>query len=285
MEVVAPEEVAVRTLEVLFVKGPSPCSTLVQEAAVDGYKRLMAPSMETEILMETKERADKEAIKVFAENLRELLLASPLGRKNIMALDPGFRTGCKVVCLDKQGQMKYHDVVYLHHIESPSSPDAVKITALCQRFEIEAIAIGNGTASRETEAFIRSLELPRSIPVIMVNESGASVYSASDVAREEFPDYDVTVRGAVSIGRGSWTRWPSWSRSIRNPSASANTSTTSISPCSNRASTTSSSVASTASASRSTPPASNCCNTSRARPATGAEHHRVSQRARPLPFA
>lgn len=201
MQVVAPEDEATRILEVLFVKGQSPCSTLVQEAATDGYKRLMAPSMETEILVETKERADKEAIRVFADNLRELLLASPLGRKNILALDPGFRTGCKVVCLDKQGQMKYHDVVYLHHIESPSSPDAVKITALCQRFEIEAIAIGNGTAGRETEAFIRSLGLPAGIPVIVVNESGASVYSASDVAREEFPDYDVTVRGAVSIGR------------------------------------------------------------------------------------
>jgi len=201
MQVIAPEDQATRILEVLFVKGQSPCSTLVREAALDGYKRLMAPSMETEVLMETKERADKEAIRVFADNLRELLLASPLGRKNILALDPGFRTGCKVACLDRQGQLKYNDVVYLHHADKPSSPDAIKIAALCQRFEIEAIAIGNGTAGRETEAFIKSLELPRSIPVIMVNESGASVYSASDVAREEFPDYDVTVRGAVSIGR------------------------------------------------------------------------------------
>ncbi len=201
LQVVAPEDEATRILEALFIKGPSPCATLVQEAALDGYKRLLAPSMETEILMETKERADKEAIRVFADNLRELLLSPPLGRKNILALDPGFRTGCKVVCLDKQGQLKYHDVIYLHHVDGPSSPDAVKIMALCQRFEIEAVAIGNGTASRETEAFIRSLDLPGNIPVIVVNESGASVYSASEVAREEFPNYDVTVRGAVSIGR------------------------------------------------------------------------------------
>ncbi|MBP7053598.1 MAG: RNA-binding transcriptional accessory protein [Phycisphaerae bacterium] len=201
MQVNVPEDQATRTLEVLFVKGQSPCSILVREAALDGYKRLLAPSMETEILVETKERADKEAIKVFAENLRELLLASPLGRKNVLAIDPGFRTGCKIVCLDRQGQLKYNDVVYLHHADKPGSPDAVKLAALCQRFEVEAIAIGNGTASRETEAFVQSASLPNSIPVIMVNEAGASVYSASDVAREEFPDHDVTVRGAVSIGR------------------------------------------------------------------------------------
>jgi len=201
LQVHAPEDQAQRILEILFVKGQSPCSTLVREAALDGYKRLLAPSMETEILMETKERADKEAIRVFAENLRELLLAPPLGRRNILAIDPGFRTGCKVVCLDRQGQLKYTDIVYLHHAEKPGSADAAKIAALCQRFEIEAIAIGNGTASRETEAFVRSIQLPGSIPVVMVNESGASVYSASDVAREEFPDHDVTARGAVSIGR------------------------------------------------------------------------------------
>jgi uncharacterized protein len=201
MQVNVPEDQATRTLEVLFVKGQSPCSILVREAALDGYKRLLAPSMETEILVETKERADKEAIKVFAENLRELLLASPLGRKNVLAIDPGFRTGCKIVCLDRQGQLKYNDVVYLHHADKPGSSDAVKLAALCQRFEVEAIAIGNGTAGRETEAFVQSASLPNSIPVIMVNEAGASVYSASDVAREEFPDHDVTVRGAVSIGR------------------------------------------------------------------------------------
>jgi len=201
LQVNAPEEQATRTLETLFVKGSSPCAALVRAAALDGYKRLLAPSMETEILMETKERADQEAIRVFAENLRELLLAPPLGRKNVLALDPGFRTGCKVVCLDRQGQLKYSDVVYLHESEKPGSADGVKIAALCQKFEIDAIAIGNGTASRETEDFIRSLQLPASIAVVVVNESGASVYSASDVAREEFPDKDVTVRGAVSIGR------------------------------------------------------------------------------------
>jgi uncharacterized protein len=201
LQVTAPEEQAVRILETLFVKGQSACSDLVREAMLDGYKRLLAPSMETEILMETKQRADQEAIRVFAENLRELLLAPPLGRKNILAIDPGFRTGCKVVCLDRQGQLKYSDVVFPTQSEKLAAADAVKLAALCQRFEVEAIAIGNGTASRETEAFIRSIGLPGSIPVVVVNESGASVYSASDVAREEFPDQDVTVRGAVSIGR------------------------------------------------------------------------------------
>ncbi|MCL5281160.1 MAG: RNA-binding transcriptional accessory protein [Planctomycetes bacterium] len=201
LQVNAPQEQAMRTLETLFIKGSSPCSAQVREAALDGYKRLLAPSMETEILMETKERADREAIRVFAENLRELLLAPPLGRKNVLAVDPGFRTGCKVVCLDRQGQLKYSDVVYLHESEKPGSVDGAKIAALCQKFEVDAIAIGNGTASRETEDFIRSLPLPASIAVVVVNESGASIYSASDVAREEFPDKDVTVRGAVSIGR------------------------------------------------------------------------------------
>jgi uncharacterized protein len=201
LQVNAPEDQATRTLETLFVKGSSPCSALVHEAALDGYKRLLAPSMETEILMETKERADQEAIRVFAENLRELLLAPPLGRKNVLAIDPGFRTGCKVVCLDRQGQFQYSDVVYLHESEKPGSSDGARIAALCQKFKIDAIAIGNGTASRETEDFIRSLQLPASIVVVVVNESGASIYSASDVAREEFPDKDVTVRGAVSIGR------------------------------------------------------------------------------------
>jgi uncharacterized protein len=201
LQVNAPEEQATRTLETLFVKGSSPCSAQVREAALDGYKRLLAPSMETEILMETKERADREAIRVFAENLRELLLAPPLGRKNVLAIDPGFRTGCKVVCLDRQGQFRYSDVVYLHESEKPGSSEGVKIAALCQKFEVDAIAIGNGTASRETEDFIRSLQLPTRIAVVVVNESGASIYSASDVAREEFPDKDVTVRGAVSIGR------------------------------------------------------------------------------------
>jgi uncharacterized protein len=156
--------------------------------------------METEIRLATKQQADAEAIKVFAENLRQLLLASPLGQKNTLAIDPGFRTGCKVVCLDRQGKLLHNDIVY-PTTGSKTDGDAAKIAALCQRFNIEAVAIGNGTASRETEAFVRSIGLPASITIVMVNESGASVYSASDVAREEFPDYDVTVRGAVSIGR------------------------------------------------------------------------------------
>ncbi|OHB68822.1 MAG: RNA-binding transcriptional accessory protein [Planctomycetes bacterium RBG_13_62_9] len=201
LQVNAPEDQAMRIIETLFVEGRSPCSAVVQEAALDGHKRLLAPSMETEILMETKERADREAIRVFAENLRELLLAPPLGRKSVLAIDPGFRTGCKVVCLDRQGQLKHSDLVYLHHADKPGAADGARVVALCEKFEIDAIAIGNGTASRETEDFIRSIKLPGSIPVVVVNESGASVYSASDVAREEFPDYDVTVRGAVSIGR------------------------------------------------------------------------------------
>jgi uncharacterized protein len=201
MQISAPDEQAARILETLFIKGRTPCADLVREAATDGYKRLLAPSMETEILMETKEKADREAIRVFAENLRELLLAPPLGRKSVLAIDPGFRTGCKIVCLDRQGQLKYSDVVYLHETERPGSSEGAKIAALCQKFEIDAISIGNGTAGRETEDFIRSLHLPESIAVVVVNESGASVYSASDAAREEFPDKDVTVRGAVSIGR------------------------------------------------------------------------------------
>ncbi len=201
LQVNAPEEQALRILEELFVKGHSACSKQVKEAVHDGYKRLLSPSMETEVLAATKERADGEAIKVFADNLRELLLAPPLGGKNVLAIDPGFRTGCKVVCLDRQGQLKCSDVVYPHQGDRMAASGALKIESLCEQYGIEAVAIGNGTASRETESFIRSIKLDGKIPVVMVNESGASVYSASKVAREEFPDQDVTVRGAVSIGR------------------------------------------------------------------------------------
>jgi uncharacterized protein len=157
--------------------------------------------METEILAETKQRADEQAIGVFAENLRQLLLAPPLGRKNVLAIDPGFRIGCKVVCLDRQGQLKHFDVVYPHRGDKLATSDVSKIIFLCEKFDIEVIAIGNGTASREIEAFIRNIRFSKDIPVIMVNESGASIYSASEAAREEFPNEDVTVRGAVSIGR------------------------------------------------------------------------------------
>lgn len=201
LQVLAPEDQAHRILEELFVEGHSRCSTVVQEALADSYKRLLAPSMETEILASAKMRADQEAIRVFAENLRQLLLASPLGRKNVLAIDPGFRTGCKVVCLDRQGQLKHSDVIYPHTGDARAAADAARFAALCEKFDIEVIAIGNGTAGRETEAFLRALDLPPSVPVVMVNESGASIYSASDAAREEFPDHDVTVRGAVSIGR------------------------------------------------------------------------------------
>ncbi|OAM87832.1 RNA-binding transcriptional accessory protein [Termitidicoccus mucosus] len=177
------------------------CAHHVRLAVADAYKRLLAPAMETEMRLETKKRADETAIKVFAENLRELLLASPLGQKNTLAIDPGFRTGCKVVILDRQGKLLHNDVVYPEQGASRSDEAREKIAGFITFFKIEAIAIGNGTAGRETEAFIRSLDLPKSIPVVMVNESGASIYSASEVAREEFPDHDITVRGAVSIGR------------------------------------------------------------------------------------
>jgi uncharacterized protein len=185
----------------LYVKGDGPASEQVASAVQDGYKRLLAPSMETEVRGELKKAADTEAIRVFAENLRELLLASPLGHRNVLALDPGFRSGCKLVCLDRQGKLLHHDVVYPHSGERAVRDAGEKVLALSARFEIEAIAIGNGTASRETESFVRALSLADSISVVTVNESGASIYSASEVAREEFPDHDLTVRGAVSIGR------------------------------------------------------------------------------------
>ncbi len=199
---IAPEKEAATTLlSHLFVKADNVAAEQVALAVDDGYNRLLGPSMETEARAELKRRADVEAIRIFAENLRELLLAPPLGRKRVLALDPGFRTGCKLVCLDAQGKLLHDDVVYPHSGEGAARDAAKKVRALCEAFHVEAIAIGNGTAGRETEAFVRELNLGSAIPVVMVNESGASIYSASDVAREEFPDKDVTVRGAVSIGR------------------------------------------------------------------------------------
>jgi len=195
------EQEAVYLLEGLFVKGASASSDQVKEAVTDGYKRLLAPSIETELRLASKKEADIEAIKVFAENLRQLLLAPPLGQKNVLAIDPGFRTGCKVVCLDRQGQLLHDDVIYPTQGKGGAAAAGQTVKTLCEKYAIEAIAIGNGTAGRETEAFVQTLELPKSIVVVMVNESGASVYSASEVARKEFPDTDVTVRGAVSIGR------------------------------------------------------------------------------------
>jgi uncharacterized protein len=199
--IVPPDEEAIAILSVYFVKGGNPGSLQVKEAMEDGYKRLLVPSMETEIRVLTKMRADEEAINVFKENLRQLLLAAPLGQKNILAIDPGFRTGCKVVCLSQQGRLLHNDTIFPHQSEKEAARAAEKMIELCERFQTEAIAVGNGTAGRETETFLKGIELLRKIPVIIVNESGASVYSASETAREEFPDYDVTVRGAVSIGR------------------------------------------------------------------------------------
>lgn len=202
MRVEVPLDLVTTAAIPLWVSGSGPAAQQVTQATEDGCKRLLMPSMETEARLLAKKRADETAIHVFAENLRELLLASPLGEKQLLAIDPGFRTGCKTVVLDRSGKLLHHTV--LHATAGSNSQlyeAAVELTSLIKKFSIEAIAIGNGTASRETEAFLKKLKLPQSIPVVMVNESGASIYSASDVAREEFPTEDVTVRGAVSIGR------------------------------------------------------------------------------------
>lgn len=201
LRVVPPEQEAIAVVEALFVKSGRPGSDQVKQALEDSCRRLLFPSIETEVRVFTKIRADEKAIGVFGENLRQLLLAPPLGEKNVLAIDPGFRTGCKVVCLDRQGKLLHSDTVFLHQSEQEATRAGGKLTALCREFKVEAIAIGNGTAGRETETFLKKLDLPGEIPLIMVNESGASVYSASEVAREEFPDQDITVRGAVSIGR------------------------------------------------------------------------------------
>ncbi|MBN1816460.1 MAG: RNA-binding transcriptional accessory protein [Sedimentisphaerales bacterium] len=195
------EEKAIAILESAFIKDSCPATPHVKAAVRDAFKRLLSTSMETEIRLETKIRADEEAIRVFTANLRQLLLSPPLGRKRVMALDPGFRTGCKLICLDAQGKLVHDDVVYLHQSPQKDQVESERIKGLCEQYQIEAIAVGNGTAGRETEAVLRTISFGRKIPIVMVNESGASVYSASDVAREEFPKYDVTVRGAVSIGR------------------------------------------------------------------------------------
>lgn len=191
-------EPALAELRRLFVKNASPAGLQVREAVDDGYKRLLAPSLETELRGALRERAENEAIGVFAQNLRQLLLASPLGQKRVLAIDPGFRTGCKVALLDAQGSLLHHDLIYVMSGEQQKSAGR-KIISLAETYKAEAIAIGNGTAGRETESLVRSLNL--TIPIVMVSESGASVYSASEAARREFPDLDLTVRGAVSIGR------------------------------------------------------------------------------------
>jgi len=194
-------EIANEELFKLFVTGKGASSEQVSLAVEDCLKRLLGPSMETEFMGLSKEKADEEAIRVFADNLRQLLLASPLGQKRILAIDPGYRTGCKVVCLDSQGNMLHNETIYPHPPQSESGIAMKKVESLVDAYRVDAIAIGNGTASRETEHFVKKIRFPRELQVFVVSEDGASIYSASPVAREEFPEYDVTVRGAISIGR------------------------------------------------------------------------------------
>lgn len=201
MRIQPPEASVLAVLEPHFVKGRGASSEQVRLAVQDSLKRLLGPAMETEMRLETKARADEEAIRVFSENIRELLLASPIGQKVTMAIDPGFRTGCKVVILDAQGKLLHHDVVFPDQSALRRKEAGDTLLAFVKHFKVEAVAIGNGTAGRETETFVRALKLPPSIAIVQVNESGASIYSASEAAREEFPDKDITVRGAVSIGR------------------------------------------------------------------------------------
>ena len=195
------EDMCNERLQRLFVRANNECAHQVEEALTDAYKRLLKPAIETEFAALSKEKADEEAIRVFAENLRQLLLAPPLGQKRVMGIDPGFRTGCKVVCLDAQGTLLHNESIYPHPPKSEYAQAARKVVKLVEQYKIEAIAIGNGTASRETEQFVTSQRYDREVQVFVVSEDGASIYSASKTAREEFPDYDVTVRGAVSIGR------------------------------------------------------------------------------------
>ena len=195
------DEECTERLERSYVRGNNECSQQVKEAVRDAYKRLLKPSIETEFAALSKGKADEEAIRVFAGNLRQLLLAPPLGQKRVMGIDPGYRTGCKVVCLDAQGNLLHNETIYPHPPKSEHALSARKLTKLVEQYQVEAIAIGNGTASRETEAFVTNQRYDRKLQVFVVSEDGASIYSASKIAREEFPEYDVTVRGAVSIGR------------------------------------------------------------------------------------
>lgn len=197
-----PKEEAIKALDEIFSRNATEaCEEQIHDAVVDSYARLLQPSMETEILALAKEKADKYAITVFTDNLRQLLMQPPLGQKNVLAIDPGFRTGCKIVCLDKQGNLLHNETIYPHPPENQVRQAEKKILTLVNSYKIEAIAIGNGTAGRETERFIKNIRFDKDLIAIMVNESGASIYSASKIARDEFPEYDVTVRGAVSIGR------------------------------------------------------------------------------------
>ncbi|MEY4987725.1 MAG: hypothetical protein RL567_1504 [Bacteroidota bacterium] len=200
LNLAGPDQDVLDKLDRRFIKGNNACARQVTQAIQDGYKRLLMPAMENEMRAEAKKRADEEAIRVFAENIRQLLLAAPLGQKRVLALDPGFRTGCKVVCLDEQGTLLDNTAVFPHTGPGQAQEAAHTISAWVKKHKVQAIAIGNGTAGRETESFVRNLKL-EGVTIIMVNESGASIYSASEAARDEFPDKDITVRGAVSIGR------------------------------------------------------------------------------------
>ncbi len=195
------EEEALAVLEEIFIKGDGPASALVLNAARDSFRRLLAPSLQTETISIARQRAGEKAIEVFADNLRQLLLEPPLGRRWVLAVDPGFRTGCKLVVLDPLGRLIQSDVIYPHEPHNKTREAGAKVAVICQQYDVEVIAVGNGTAGRETESFLKRLNLPRSISIVPVNESGASVYSTSPAARDEFPDQDATVRGAVSIGR------------------------------------------------------------------------------------
>ncbi|MCL4155220.1 UNVERIFIED_CONTAM: hypothetical protein GTU68_056709 [Idotea baltica] len=195
------DERALDNTERRIIKSNNACAEHIEIAIKDAYKRLLFPSLSNEALQVAKDKADESAISVFAKNLKQLLLGSPLGEKRVLAIDPGFRTGCKVVCLDAQGQLKYNETIYPHPPKSDSVGAMKKISSLCEAHKIEAIAIGNGTASRETEALIRKVHFKNDMQVFVVSEAGASIYSASKIAREEFPNFDVTVRGSVSIGR------------------------------------------------------------------------------------
>jgi uncharacterized protein len=201
LSLLPPEKDAIAILENLFIKGDGPDSQQVALAVSDSYRRLLSRSMETEIRLLTKKRADDEAIAIFTDNLRQLLMTAPLGAKRVMGIDPGYRTGCKVVCLDRQGKFLTHATIYPHTSSAQVEAARKNLLNLFDSFKIEAIAVGNGTAGRETEAFVKSISSEKSIPVFSVNESGASIYSASQVAREEFPDLDLTIRGAISIAR------------------------------------------------------------------------------------
>jgi len=208
----------------LFVKGNLPSSEQVKVAITDSYKRLLKPSIETEFAGLTKEKSDEEAIRIFVENLKQLLLAPPLGQKRVLGIDPGFRTGCKLVCLDAQGKLLHNETIYPHAPQHETSQAMKKVGHLVETYDIQAVAIGNGTASRETEDFIQKIHFDRKVQVFVVSENGASIYSASKTAREEFPEYDVTVRGSVSIGRRLMDPLAELVRLIQNQSESASIS-------------------------------------------------------------